>query len=369
MDRPKRLFKYQPVSIYSLKNLKNNCIYFNDPYEFNDPYDSIHPIDLIDLNYEKLVNLIFGNQNGSIPKLFIKLEKDTITIHEFTQFVFFLSKDIPDLNLKLILKLNLNKEDFKKKLGERINNSDKEFINLKNYIKEELIKFLNREVRNTIEILKKEHINNMGVSCFSGIVNDILMWSYYTDGHKGFCLEYNTDYEPFSRIIKVDYDKSFPKIDLSKILNENDNQLRLAEVFFGTKFNKWKHEEEWRVIHEKNKIQYTLMPNALSAVYFGTKMDFTSLQIISLIVKGQNPNTKLYQMNEVSGEYKIKPEEINYTSFQEAKEIVLSQISEKLKEGIFDVNELQSEVNIPASKEQLATIIKAIIDDIKLKNN
>ena len=42
------------------------------------------------------------------------------------------------------------------------------------------------EERNKINLYER------GVCCFSEKKDDILMWSHYADGHKGFCLEFIT---------------------------------------------------------------------------------------------------------------------------------------------------------------------------------
>ena len=91
MSRPRKLYKYQSLSNYSLRNLKKNCIYFNDPNEFNDPYDTTQPLEFENLSYDKLINLIFDNQKGNIPNLFRKLENNSISTDEFTKFFFFIS--------------------------------------------------------------------------------------------------------------------------------------------------------------------------------------------------------------------------------------------------------------------------------------
>ena len=36
---PEFVYKYHPIDIYSLRNLKNAQIYFNAPKNFNDPFE------------------------------------------------------------------------------------------------------------------------------------------------------------------------------------------------------------------------------------------------------------------------------------------------------------------------------------------
>src|SRR3990170_8890726 len=40
-------------------------------------------------------------------------------------------------------------------------------------------------------------------SAVSEKVDDILMWSHYSQNHTGFCLEFDTSFEPFDKVHKV----------------------------------------------------------------------------------------------------------------------------------------------------------------------
>src|SRR5688500_3211261 len=60
MEIPSKLYKYQSFSLYSLKNLKNNCLYFNHPEDFNDPYDTTQEIRVKDLSFNAAKDLYFG---------------------------------------------------------------------------------------------------------------------------------------------------------------------------------------------------------------------------------------------------------------------------------------------------------------------
>ena len=39
MTTPLRLYKYEPLTMQALHNLKSQIIYFGSPMSFNDPYD------------------------------------------------------------------------------------------------------------------------------------------------------------------------------------------------------------------------------------------------------------------------------------------------------------------------------------------
>ena len=61
MDKPKKIYKYQPISQYSLRNLKNNHIYFNSPRNFNDPFDTFQEVKIKDLSEVRMKDTFWGN--------------------------------------------------------------------------------------------------------------------------------------------------------------------------------------------------------------------------------------------------------------------------------------------------------------------
>ena len=48
----------------------------------------------------------------------------------------------------------------------------------------------------------RAQISQRGVACFTTELNNILMWSHYADGHKGFCLEFDTNFFKFQQSTK-----------------------------------------------------------------------------------------------------------------------------------------------------------------------
>lgn len=99
--------------------------------------------------------------------------------------------------------------------------------------------------------------NLFRVFCVAPKNNEILMWSYYGDNHKGFCLEYrkndilnaisNIPFQGICLVGKVKYSDNRPQ-QRSRI-----NQISYTELKFYinaafTKYKKWEHEEEYRFV-------------------------------------------------------------------------------------------------------------------------
>lgn len=165
--------------------------------------------------------------------------------------------------------------------------------------------------------IRDEVLNKMGVTCFSEEYDNILMWAHYGDNGKGFCLEFDTQWELFSKVVKVKYSKELPKLTFNYLKNEENEILKVLS----TKYESWSYEKEYRAFHEESNKLYGYNNACLSAVYFGPRMDYTHKEIICLILKGQNPHVKFYEGYMDEKIYKIKFKEVNYISYLEYKEI------------------------------------------------
>ena len=167
----------------------------------------------------------------------------------------------------------------------------------------------------------KESYSSIVLACFSKSYDKILMWSHYAEDHKGFCLEFDTSYAPFSYtgrdfdsiLRKVEYKKSFPKISLKKWMDTGGVQtlFPLAE----RKWIDWRYEEEYRVISDKGQTNFPYEISALSAVYLGWKMPDEDVTEIKKIIKEhlhpKHPlGIKIYKMQPSEEAYKVIRKEI-----------------------------------------------------------
>lgn len=81
------------------------------------------------------------------------------------------------------------------KLLSELNDCSPEFIDL--FKNEEVIEATYspfRDSRRLIELLKNQ-ADRVGILCFTKDYNHPLMWSHYSDGHRGFCIGYDIDYD------------------------------------------------------------------------------------------------------------------------------------------------------------------------------
>ena len=109
-----------------------------------------------------------------------------------------------------------------------------------------------------------------------------------------------------------------PKFNaVNALLNDSyDEMLNL----FCTKSASWAYEKEWRCIHQQAGTLFTYEAEALESVFFGPDIDLQSLEIVCLILAGQNPNVRLWRGHRSQDRFEVVFDEFTYTSHIKAKE-------------------------------------------------
>ncbi len=105
-----------------------------------------------------------------------------------------------------------------------------------------------------VSVLSEKMLNQVGICCFTPHADSELMWAYYADSHKGFCIGYEIEpnkLDPDGFDFKsVTYSSQRPIIDFWEFLFTDIS----AKVLY-TKSASWSHEREWRLVAFKNKVQ------------------------------------------------------------------------------------------------------------------
>ncbi|MDE2724969.1 MAG: DUF2971 domain-containing protein, partial [Gemmatimonadota bacterium] len=130
-----------------------------------------------------------------------------------------------------------------------------------------------RRVDNLVQELIEEN-RNMGVLCLSEVCDSILMWSHYTENHKGVCFEFiraeDNDFGDLELCSPVKYDRHYPIIDLGQMLLKQDGET--FESMMKTKSGDWAYEKEWRLITKEGD-QECQLPGPLSRIILGIKIE------------------------------------------------------------------------------------------------
>ncbi len=270
MGIPQKLYKYESFNELSLRNLKRQAIYFSSPRGFNDPYDCAITAEIDDIKVEQI-------------------------------------------------------DSFKKYFLGKKNISAQDRITLDSYPSIDLNEIIKRNASAAINSFRDDFVSKSGIYCLSETNDDLLMWSHYGGKYKGFCLEFESQYEPFNKARKVKYSNFMPKINPLPILMDQKDE-KLDDQFidlFCTKSESWGYEKEWRVLHNEVGTSFHYVPEALTGIYFGPEIAPECIEIIALIIMGQNESVKFFRGKRSTSAFKVEFEEFNYTPYNVAKKLGL----------------------------------------------
>ena len=242
------VYKYYKIDKYLYDLIINHEIWFSDPKNFNDPFDS-------NLKLKELVSL-------------------------------------NDLNL---LADDIDISEIREKFDEISTDSEK-----------------TNEILKKMVTLDSTAAQGFGVACFSYKNDEILMWSHYSNNHKGICMKFDSRYdEDFFRLsLDVEYTKEYPKIDSIK-----DNLwTRLSKILRYKHFN-WEYENELRVIKINGSGSKKIQLGAITEIIFGCKCsEQDKKNVIKLVSRLRYNHIKFFEAKIKDREFalEITPLKIEY---------------------------------------------------------
>jgi hypothetical protein len=166
------------------------------------------------------------------------------------------------------------------------------------------------------EIKKQEN----GIFTLSKIKDSILMWSHYSNFHKGFCIGLNSEksvhffktlYEMRNIPIapyKVEYSSEYPFLDPQDI---DKNEFWLKQ--FTVKSKDWAYEKEWRyILTGSTDLKIEIDFNIFQEVIFGCRMPDSFKDEIINFVKEWPTRPNIYQASIGDHEFGLKFEKVEY---------------------------------------------------------
>ena len=355
---PKRLYKYSPINQYSLKNLKNNQLFFSHPWRFNDPFDTKHKISTSTLSSEHLSKLFARFiQDGIRALQFEQLLDKTISRNEFLSFCNFyftqLVPSSPDLDVKRTM--------FLKELTDQVKISQELFKENLNGISTVITSSIQNMLASSMTVVREEMFNKVGVCCFSENHDNLLLWSYYSEGHNGVCLEFDTSKEPFTKVKKVNYVEDAPIINLDEVYSDNDSTESI-EKFLCQKAKAWSHEEEWRILHKSSDLLFTYGSNVITGVYFGVNTDKTQREIICTILKNQHRQINFFQMTKHPERFELIATQFDYLPHLQAQNHIMLTIIVNFQLKLWTLPELHELLKSALSLLELKSHIELLVE-------
>lgn len=152
----------------------------------------------------------------------------------------------------------------------------------------------------------------LGIFSLSKTVFNELLWAYYANGHKGFCIEY--DFEQLQKsfpdgllqsTFEVQYNNDTPEFSINSIINYLENDAQFVKCIIATKSMAWEREEEIRITLYSSGL-FEISPESVTGIYFGLRMAESDKELVKNSLKGRN--IKYYQMKLKPNSYLLEAE-------------------------------------------------------------
>lgn len=210
--------------------------------------------------------------------------------------------------------------------------------NIPDILAQNVIRFLDTINYDTEKIMQeheKSYFRTITVYCLSEIWDNILMWSHYSNSHKGLCIGFETIMDQNELCIRTDdatlnrhinpvYHRFLPvnKVKYQTICPEpydflSSDHSHLSE-FFKTKSENWHYERERRIIMPYRDIKKRLISfdkSALKEIIFGCKASSEFMQQIMKLIEDEytskGHNVDILQCRIDRNEYRLNITQIN----------------------------------------------------------
>ena len=158
------------------------------------------------------------------------------------------------------------------------------------------------------EIIQK----NMGICSLSETNSSIVMWRYYADDHRGFCMEYDliamkTNQNQFLEyLFPVIYTEKLPDMTYYFTIEEGRLNNLFGIIASIHKSQEWSFEKEWRVIaplgNDFCSFAFPLLKP--KAIYLGIDISEENKKLLKEIAKENN--ISVFHMKFVSSSFDLK---------------------------------------------------------------
>jgi len=174
---------------------------------------------------------------------------------------------------------------------------------------DEITVSIRKDLTRNIDDFKRE-LQNFGVLSLAENAKDILMWSHYSEDHKGLCIEFernaSNELGNKDKTTKVNYTKNYPSLSSKTLLSRKDTESALMRVLY-TKSECWSYEKEWRMFMPKGNKVYSI-PGQIKSITFGARASTMDIDIVKQLITSKNID--LYKAVLKESEFGIKLEKI-----------------------------------------------------------
>ena len=246
---PKKLYKYRKFKDHNIDSIRNRTLYLSYANKLDDCFEAsvkgVNSRDYFESEYNKPESFLYYVEN--VLKAFDVYSEDAVQMLQENPFFDKESKGFYYITKYLVEDRNISLENVKHILG--------------------LLGFYrNDEFKNQFFIVMEyllQNQSNTGICSLTTNNKSQIMWEYYADQYKGFCIEYSIDDDDYLNLIDlvpVIYSES-RTIEATRMAIEHltdqmfydvDNQMKkFTRNLFGIctiKHPEWSFQDEWRII-------------------------------------------------------------------------------------------------------------------------
>jgi hypothetical protein len=261
---PKKLYKYCPFEVYSLRLLSEAEAFYADPRSFNDPLDCDPSI---------------------------QTDTDLALLEELCLRILTDVYDRETANKKMDHEKYMSKE-----CGDYRTDKKAEIY----YV---------QRLRSQIKRLLDTEMAGWGVLSLSARWDCPLMWSHYADMHRGLCIEYEFENHKCMGLKEVTY-KADRSIKISDLIDWKINKSAAAhrniiDTYFYAKSRQWRYEKEWRDIQPKSGAKPSPFFK-ITGVHFGLRCDSSVRTSVVKLYSDFHPKIDLYDIEPQEEESRLK---------------------------------------------------------------
>jgi Protein of unknown function (DUF2971) len=267
---PKSFFKYRALCDYTIEMLEQRYVWLSEISQLNDPFECT-----IQFDNDKCLREFYSSEK-------FKSSFSFATGHSLSK------TEIETLTTS------------KKPYDEYIKICSSNRIPLNQTADQQLNKVQNRWT----EIVDETN-RNLRICSFSLTNSSLLLWSHYSNEHKGICIEYDfQDHDPIRPFIQpVIYRDRVHKIGL---FEEYTTMNMIASSLIKSK--EWEYEQEWRLTIFKQKGEFPQKMNTPKpkAIFIGTRFSINKVDLKERLLKIAKANSiPVYQMTKDANEFKL----------------------------------------------------------------
>jgi len=169
--------------------------------------------------------------------------------------------------------------------------------------------------RDAIDAFLSRLNERFGIICFSNRASDPVIWSHYSEGHKGIALEF--EHEPSDSLVEVKYISDLPTFDVDELRNSGFDQAYTQSVLeksFGRKSPSWSYEHEYRLhydlssddCHMDGESYFTkISDNFLSKVILGLRCPISESDVDRSLNQGGFTGVEIVRAKKSDSAYEI----------------------------------------------------------------